>query len=87
MVDERYRPPDRGDLPRPAAVRVETEVTFEDGRKGRIEADLVIRDTTAARSRPWPGPPDIAQRAPTSRTGEVLLAVDNISCASAACGP
>ena len=28
-------------------VHVETEVTFEDGRKGRIEADLVIRDTSA----------------------------------------
>ncbi len=27
---------------------VETEVTFEDGRKGRIEADLVIRDLPAA---------------------------------------
>jgi long-chain acyl-CoA synthetase len=28
-------------------VHVETEVTFEDGRKGRIEADLVVRDTSA----------------------------------------
>jgi long-chain acyl-CoA synthetase len=28
-------------------VRVETEVTFEDGRKGRIEADLMLRDTAA----------------------------------------
>jgi long-chain acyl-CoA synthetase len=28
-------------------VHVATEVTFEDGRKGRIEADLVIRDTAA----------------------------------------
>jgi long-chain acyl-CoA synthetase len=32
-------------LPR---VRVETDVTFEDGRKGRITADLELRDTTAA---------------------------------------
>jgi long-chain acyl-CoA synthetase len=32
-------------------VRIETEVTFEDGRKGRIEAELAVRDT-AARRRP-----------------------------------
>ena len=29
-------------------VQVETEVTFEDGRKGRIEADLAIRDLRRA---------------------------------------
>ena len=30
-----------------ASVHVESEVTFEDGRKGRLEADLAIRDTRA----------------------------------------
>ena len=40
---------DRGDLRRPRQVHVATEVTFEDGRKGRIEADLVIRDTSGRR--------------------------------------
>ena len=32
------------------AVRVEAEVTLEDGRKGRVAADLAIRDTAAARA-------------------------------------
>ena len=35
-------------------VHVETEITFEDGRKGRIEADLVIRHTTAEGDRGVP---------------------------------
>ncbi len=48
VVSERFRPiidALYAGLPR---VRVETDVTFEDGRKGRITADLELRDTTAA---------------------------------------
>src|SRR5215217_6380582 len=48
VIAERFRPIIDAlfaGLPR---VRVETDVTFEDGRKGRITADLELRDTTAA---------------------------------------
>ena len=47
VIDERYRPiidALYAGLPR---VRVEGEVTFEDGRKGRLAADLEVRDTAA----------------------------------------
>ena len=52
VVGERFRPiidAIYAGLPR---VRVETDVTFEDGRKGRLTADLELRDTTAARTAP-----------------------------------
>lgn len=50
VVDERHGPvidAVYAGLPR---VHVEAEVAFEDGRKGRITADLEIRDTSAARA-------------------------------------
>ncbi len=49
VVDERYRPvidAIYAGLPR---VHYVGEVTFEDGRRGTVEADLVIRDTRAHR--------------------------------------
>jgi long-chain acyl-CoA synthetase len=52
VVDERYRAiidAMYAGLPR---VRVESEVTFEDGRKGRITAELEVRDTAAHRREP-----------------------------------
>ncbi len=51
VIDERYRQivdAVYAGLPR---LHIVTEVTFEDGRKGRIEADLAIHDT-AARGNP-----------------------------------
>ena len=45
VVDERYARLIDAIYAGSAEVHVETEVTFEDGRKGRIEADLAIRDT------------------------------------------
>ncbi|MEK0085121.1 AMP-binding protein [Benzoatithermus flavus] len=47
IIDERYGALIAAMYDERDRVRVETEVTFEDGRKGRIEADLVIRDTAA----------------------------------------
>jgi long-chain acyl-CoA synthetase len=47
IVDERYGALIAAMYDGRDRVRVETEVTFEDGRKGRIEADLAIRDTAA----------------------------------------
>jgi long-chain acyl-CoA synthetase len=47
VVDERYAALIEAIYQGAPEVHVETEVTFEDGRKGRIEADLVIRDTAA----------------------------------------
>jgi long-chain acyl-CoA synthetase len=46
-VDERYGRIIDAIYAGQGQVHVSTEVTFEDGRKGRIEADLVIRDTGA----------------------------------------
>jgi long-chain acyl-CoA synthetase len=48
VVDERYAALIEAIYCGQPQVRVETEVTFEDGRKGRIEAELLIRDTAAA---------------------------------------
>jgi long-chain acyl-CoA synthetase len=48
VIDERYARIIEAIYAGRPRVRVETEVTFEDGRKGRIEADLVIRDLSAA---------------------------------------
>lgn len=47
VIDERYGKLIEALYAGRDTVHVETEVTFEDGRKGRIEADLVIRDTSA----------------------------------------
>ena len=47
VVDERYAGLIEAIYRGQPQVHVETEVTFEDGRKGRIEADLLIRDTDA----------------------------------------
>ena len=47
MIDERYARIIEAIYDGRERVRVETEVTFEDGRKGRIEADLAIRDLAA----------------------------------------
>ena len=48
VVDERYAGLIDAIYAGLPQVHVETEVTFEDGRKGRIEADLVIRDSEVA---------------------------------------
>ena len=48
VIDERYARIIEAIYAGRPRVRVETEVTFEDGRKGCIEADLVIRDLSAA---------------------------------------
>lgn len=47
VIDERYAPIIEAIYAGRDQVHVATEVTFEDGRKGRIEADLVIRNTRA----------------------------------------
>ena len=47
VIDERYAGLIEAIYRGQPQVHVETEVTFEDGRKGRIEADLLIRDTDA----------------------------------------
>jgi long-chain acyl-CoA synthetase len=47
VVDERYAGLIEAIYRGQPQVHVQTEVTFEDGRKGRIEADLPIRDTDA----------------------------------------
>ena len=76
MVDERYAGLIEAIYRGQPQVHVETEVTFEDGRKGRIEADLA--DPRHRRPcRPWPGPPEHGCGAASRRA--VLLAVDNIS--------
>ena len=47
VIDERYAPLIEALYAGEDAVHFAGEVTFEDGRKGRVEADLAIRDTTA----------------------------------------
>ena len=47
VIDERYARIIEAIYDGREWVRVETEVTFEDGRKGQIEADLAIRDLAA----------------------------------------
>ena len=49
VIDERYAALIAAIYRGAPNVRVETEVTFEDGRKGRIEADLVIHDSGSPR--------------------------------------
>jgi long-chain acyl-CoA synthetase len=46
VIDDRYRRIIDAIYADRDSVHVEAEVTFEDGRKGRIEANLVIRDTS-----------------------------------------
>jgi long-chain acyl-CoA synthetase len=48
VVDERYARLIEAMYQGRDSVHVTTEVTFEDGRKGRIEAEIAIRDTAAA---------------------------------------
>ncbi len=48
VIDERYRPIIEAMYAGRKAVHFEGEVTFEDGRKGLLRADLAIRDTAAA---------------------------------------
>lgn len=52
VIDERYGKLIDAMYAGQNRVHVETEVTFEDGRKGRIVADLEIRDTSAAAAAP-----------------------------------
>jgi long-chain acyl-CoA synthetase len=52
VVDERYRSIIDAMYAGLPGLRVESEVTFEDGRKGRITAELKIRDTAAHRAEP-----------------------------------
>ena len=47
VIDERYAVIIEAVYAGARAVHVESEVTFEDGHKGWIRADLVIRDTKA----------------------------------------
>ena len=47
VIDERYRQIVDAIYAGQDRVHIVTEVTFEDGRKGRIEADLAIHDTAA----------------------------------------
>ena len=47
IIDERYRQIIDAIYSGARKVHIVTEVTFEDGRKGRIEADLAIHDTKA----------------------------------------
>jgi long-chain acyl-CoA synthetase len=47
VIDERYAPLIEAIYAGAATVRVEGEVTFEDGRKGRFQADLAVCDTSA----------------------------------------
>ena len=47
VIDERYRQIIDAIYAGRERVHIVTEVTFEDGRKGRIEADLAIHDTAA----------------------------------------
>jgi long-chain acyl-CoA synthetase len=47
VIDERYRQIVDAIYAGSRKVHIVTEVTFEDGRKGRIEADLAIHDTKA----------------------------------------
>lgn len=49
IVDQRYAPVIDAIYAGRERVHYEGEVTFEDGRKGRLAADLVIRDTAAHR--------------------------------------
>jgi long-chain acyl-CoA synthetase len=48
VVDERYARLIEAMYQGRDTIHVATEVTFEDGRKGRIEAEIAIRDTMAA---------------------------------------
>ena len=48
FIGERYAPLVEALYAGVARARIQTDVTFEDGRKGRIEADLEIRDVTPA---------------------------------------
>lgn len=48
VIDERYAPIIEAIYDGLQQVAIETEVTFEDGRKGRITAELAIRDLAAA---------------------------------------
>ena len=81
VVDERYAGLIEAIYRGQPQVHVETEVTFEDGRKGRIEADLVIHDTGAQAAR-WPGPPEHGLR--ERRSGSCSRSTTS-PCASAAC--
>ena len=47
VIDERYAPVIEAIYAGLPEVHFRGEVTFEDGRKGMMEADLVIRDTAA----------------------------------------
>jgi long-chain acyl-CoA synthetase len=52
VVDERYALLIDAIYRGQPRVRVETEVTFEDGRKGRTEAEMAIRDSDAQQMLP-----------------------------------
>lgn len=52
VIDERYAPIIEAIYAGLHRVHYEGEVTFEDGRRGRLTADLVIRDTSAHRESP-----------------------------------
>ena len=48
VIDERYAQIIEAIYDGRRQLAIETEVTFEDGRKGRITAELEIRDLAAA---------------------------------------
>jgi long-chain acyl-CoA synthetase len=50
VIDERYARLIEALYAGQREVHVATEVTFEDGRKGRVEADLVLHDTAAGQA-------------------------------------
>jgi long-chain acyl-CoA synthetase len=52
FIAERYAPLVEAIYAGEARGRIATDVTFEDGRKGRIEADLEVRDMPAAAAAP-----------------------------------
>ena len=60
--------------------RIETEITFEDGRKGRIRAELAIRDV--ATTLPMVEPVAVQEsELKVKRIGEPILTADEISLA------